>query len=74
VADADKKLAKNMRPKKKKKKKAKKSSGKNIPTNPKLYARVKAEAKRKFDVYPSAYANAWLVRTYKKRGGGYRKG
>jgi hypothetical protein len=37
-----------------------------------LYARVKAEAKRKFDVYPSAYANAWLVREYKKRGGGYR--
>ena len=34
--------------------------------------RVKAEAKRKFKVYPSAYANAWLVRTYKKRGGGYR--
>tara|TARA_A100001391_G_scaffold197927_1_gene178924 strand:+ start:2062 stop:2583 length:522 start_codon:yes stop_codon:yes gene_type:complete len=47
---------------------------KNIPTNPKLYARVKSEAKRKFKVYPSAYANAWLVRTYKKRGGGYRKG
>ena len=46
---------------------------KNVPTNPELYARVKAEAKRKFDVYPSAYANGWLVRTYKKRGGGYRK-
>lgn len=44
----------------------------NIPTNPALYARVKAEAKRKFDVYPSAYANAWLVREYKKRGGKYR--
>tara|TARA_R100001086_G_scaffold52568_2_gene23454 strand:+ start:2265 stop:2513 length:249 start_codon:yes stop_codon:yes gene_type:complete len=56
----------------KKKKKSKKKG--NIPTNPKLYARVKAEAKRKFDVYPSAYANAWLVREYKKRGGGYRKG
>ena len=42
------------------------------PTNPALYARVKAEAKKKFDVYPSAYANAWLVRTYKNRGGGYR--
>ena len=41
------------------------------PSNPKLYASVKAEAKRKFKVYPSAYANAWLVRTYKKRGGGY---
>ena len=44
---------------------------KNVPTNKALYARVKAEAKRKFDVYPSAYANAWLVKTYKKRGGGY---
>lgn len=44
----------------------------NIPTNPELYARVKAEAKAKFDVYPSAYANAWLVREYKKRGGSYR--
>ena len=45
---------------------------KAVPTNPSLYSRVKAEAKRKFKVYPSAYANAWLVRTYKKRGGGYR--
>ena len=44
----------------------------NIPTDPELYARVKAEAKKKFNVYPSAYANAWLVREYKKRGGGYR--
>jgi len=45
-----------------------------IPTNPELYARVKAQAKKKFDVYPSAYANAWLVREYKKRGGKYRTG
>jgi hypothetical protein len=37
----------------------------NIPTDPELYARVKAEAKKKFNVYPSAYANAWLVREYK---------
>ncbi len=44
----------------------------NVPTDPALYARVKSEAKAKFDVYPSAYANAWLVREYKKRGGGYR--
>ena len=48
----------------------KKKSG-SKPKIPKLYARVKAEAKRKFKVYPSAYANAWLVRTYKKRGGTY---
>ena len=54
-----------------KRKTTKKKSGAK-PTNHSLYARVKAEAKRKFDVYPSAYANAWLVRTYKKRGGGYR--
>ena len=46
----------------------------NIPTNSKLYARVKAAARLKFAVYPSAYANAWLVREYKKRGGRYRRG
>lgn len=44
----------------------------NIPTDPELYARVKSEAKRKFRVYPSVYANAWIVREYKSRGGGYR--
>ena len=54
----------------KRKKTTKKKSGAN-PTNPSLYARVKAAAKRKFKVYPSAYANAWLVRAYKKRGGTY---
>ena len=58
---------------KKKKKTTKKKSGAK-PTNPSLYARVKAEAKRKFKVYPSAYANGWLVRTYKKRGGRFRMG
>lgn len=53
------------------KKKAKKKAGPK-PSNPALYSRVKSAAKRKFKVYPSAYANAWLVREYKKRGGGYR--
>ena len=43
-----------------------------IFTNKELHARVKAEAKRKFKVYPSAYANAWMVKEYKKRGGGFR--
>jgi hypothetical protein len=42
------------------------------PKNKALYSRVKAEAKKKFKVYPSAYANAWLVKTYKKRGGTYK--
>ena len=46
----------------------------NVPTNKKLYARIKAKTKRKFAVYPSAYANAYLVRMYKKAGGRYRRG
>ena len=41
------------------------------PSNPALYSRVKAEAKRKFDVWPSAYASGWLTKEYKKRGGKY---
>jgi len=45
---------------------------KNVPANPKLYAQVKAAAKAKFDVYPSAYANGWLVQEYKRRGGKYK--
>jgi hypothetical protein len=58
----------------KKRAKAKPKKKGAIPDNVKnkaLYSRVKAEAKKKFDVYPSAYANAWLVREYKKRGGTY---
>ena len=51
--------------------KPKKKSKGATPKNKALYSRVKAEAKKKFDVYPSAYANAWLVKTYKKRGGTY---
>ena len=41
------------------------------PTNRALYSRGKTEAKRKFKVWPSAYASAWLTREYKKRGGKY---
>ena len=48
-------------PAKRKTTKSKKRKG-ATPTNPSLYARVKAEAKRKFKVYPSAYANGWLVK------------
>ena len=44
----------------------------NVPTDKALYARVKAAAKKKFNPYPSAYGNAWLVREYKKRGGKYK--
>ena len=46
---------------------------KNKPTNPKLWAASIAAAKRKFDVYPSAYANAWASKHYKSKGGGWSK-
>jgi hypothetical protein len=47
-------------------------SGGSTPSNPRLYARVVQAAKDKFDVYPSAYANAWVVAEYKRRGGTYK--
>ena len=43
----------------------------NKPTNSKLYKHIKYEAKKKFKVYPSIYANSWVVKEYKKRGGKY---
>jgi len=45
---------------------------KNVPTNPKLWAKFKAQAKAKFDVYPSAYANGWASKQYKAAGGGWK--
>ena len=41
------------------------------PANKDLYSKVVAAAKNKFDVYPSAVANAWVSREYKSRGGRY---
>ena len=45
---------------------------KNVPTNPSKWAYYKSQAKKKFDVYPSAYANAWAAKQYKAAGGGWR--
>ena len=42
------------------------------PTNPALWARAKSAARSKFDVYPSAYANGWAAKWYKRKGGGWR--
>ena len=46
--------------------------GGSTPANPRLYARIVQEAKDKFDVYPSAVANGWVVQEYKRRGGTYK--
>ena len=45
---------------------------KNCPTDPGKWSASKAAAKSKFDVYPSAYANGWAAKNYKKKGGGWR--
>jgi len=47
-------------------------NGGSTPSNPKLYATVVQAAKDKFDVYPSAVANSWVVQEYKRRGGTYK--
>lgn len=39
------------------------------PNSPSKWSAAKAKAKAKFKVYPSAYANAWAAKEYKKMGG-----
>lgn len=46
-------------------------AGSPKPTKPALWAKVKSEARQKFDVYPSAYANGWAAKEYKQRGGSW---
>ena len=45
---------------------------KNKPNDPDKWSSCKSQAKSKFDVYPSAYANAWAAKCYKKKGGTWR--
>ena len=47
---------------------------KNIPTDPAKWSYYKSQAKKKFDVYPSAYANGWAAKKYKAAGGSWKKG
>jgi len=46
---------------------------KNVPNDASKWAYAKSQAKKKFDVYPSAYANAWASKKYKELGGTWRK-
>ena len=43
-----------------------------VPTNKKLYSQIKSRIKKKYKVWPSAYASGALVKSYKKAGGGFR--
>ena len=47
---------------------------KSVPTNPSKWTAAKASAKRKFKVYPSAYANLWAAKKYKSMGGRWKAG
>lgn len=49
-----------------------KVAAKHEAKNKKLWAKCIAEAKRKFDVFPSAYANGFASRLYKKKGGTWK--
>jgi hypothetical protein len=42
-----------------------------IPNDMKLYSQVTRDAKKKFKKWPSAYASAWVVKEYLRRGGKY---
>lgn len=53
-------------------KKKKKTKKKNVPNDPALYSRCKAEVKSKFEVWPSAYGSMALTKLYKSRGGTYK--
>ena len=55
-----------------KKEEAEQIDEKNVPTSPEKWAQAKAQAKAKFDVYPSAYANGWAAKKYKEMGGGWK--
>lgn len=52
--------------------KGKISEGENKPNNPELWKKMVNKAKNKFDIYPSAYANGWAAKEYKKAGGTWR--
>ena len=46
---------------------------KNVPNKPSLWASCKETAKRKYDVWPSAYACGFAAKLYKQKGGTWRK-
>ena len=48
-------------------------ASKNVPSNPSLWSKAQAEARRKFKVHPSAYSNAFASKRYKAMGGTWKK-
>jgi hypothetical protein len=46
---------------------------KNIPTDPDKWNYAKSQAKKRYDIYPSAFAIAWAANKYKELGGGWKR-
>lgn len=46
---------------------------KNEPTDPAKWAYAQSQARKKYDIHPSAYSNAWAAKKYKDLGGKWRK-
>jgi len=46
---------------------------KSCPNDASKWSSYKSQAKKKFDVYPSAYANGWAAKQYKAAGGSWKK-
>ena len=45
----------------------------NQPTDPKLWEKAKAKAKKSYKIWPSAYAVGHALKIYKEEGGGWKK-
>jgi hypothetical protein len=45
----------------------------NKPNNPQLWSKILDQARKKFEVFPSAYASAWASKKYKEEGGTWSK-
>jgi len=49
------------------------ASDKNQPTDPELWEKSKATAKKRYEIWPSAYAIGHALKLYKDEGGGWKK-
>lgn len=50
-----------------------KSEKESVPTDPRKWGRAKAEAKKRYDKWPSAYSSAFAAKKYKEWGGKWKK-
>jgi len=49
-----------------------KVAAKHKPNNPKLWKKCLSEAKKRYEVCPSAYCNGFAAKLYKRKGGTWR--